>query len=296
MVYLGSMKKTINGIPIKEYRRKSMEKDRRRRGIPSRSEVREQNFKSFISTSQQIHKNKYDYSLVDYKSSQTKVTIICPIHGNFEQQPHCHKIGQGCPACGKESRCGSTHERNKTFISKSTKVHSKKYQYDSTDYKNLLTKVKIVCPEHGPFVQTPKAHLRGQGCPDCANLVRSNLQKSKGELIIESYLNNRNIEYVPQKTFEGCKFKQLLRFDFYLPKLKMLIEYDGDQHYKFSKKFHGNLETFKLSQAKDKIKDKFSNKNGLKLVRIRFKKRSQENYITNILDSLIPVCQQTPKP
>jgi 5-methylcytosine-specific restriction endonuclease McrA len=57
------------------------------------------NIKSFIENSIKIHNDKYDYSLVKYKNSKTKVKIICPIHGVFEQIPNAHLNGQGCKKC-----------------------------------------------------------------------------------------------------------------------------------------------------------------------------------------------------
>lgn len=54
---------------------------------------------SFISKAIEIHGNKYDYSKVDYKNSRTKIAIICPVHGEFEQQPWRHLEGGGCPSC-----------------------------------------------------------------------------------------------------------------------------------------------------------------------------------------------------
>lgn len=53
----------------------------------------------FIKRAKEIHGNKYDYSLVDYKNARTKVKIICPEHGVFEQQPRAHLNKQGCPKC-----------------------------------------------------------------------------------------------------------------------------------------------------------------------------------------------------
>jgi len=50
-----------------------------------------------------VHNNKYDYSLVEYKSALTKVKIICSIHGVFEQKPSDHLKGHGCAKCGNES-------------------------------------------------------------------------------------------------------------------------------------------------------------------------------------------------
>ena len=53
----------------------------------------------FVEKAKAVHGDKYDYSLVDYKNSYTKVKIICPVHGIFEQQPNNHLSGKGCPKC-----------------------------------------------------------------------------------------------------------------------------------------------------------------------------------------------------
>ena len=56
----------------------------------------------FIKKAQQIHSQKYDYQLVDYKNAHTKVKIICPEHGIFEQRASAHTDGQGCPNCNRQ--------------------------------------------------------------------------------------------------------------------------------------------------------------------------------------------------
>jgi hypothetical protein len=58
--------------------------------------------KQFLENARQLHGDKFDYSLVVYKDSQTRVTIICPNHGSFEQTPSGHLNTNGCPACGQE--------------------------------------------------------------------------------------------------------------------------------------------------------------------------------------------------
>lgn len=57
--------------------------------------------KEFIERAINIHANGYDYSLVDYINTKTKVKIICLKHGLFEQIPNNHLSGMGCPICGK---------------------------------------------------------------------------------------------------------------------------------------------------------------------------------------------------
>ena len=61
--------------------------------------LKQSNKEEFITKANLIHDNKYDYSLVDYKHSKSKVKIICSIHDVFEQIPKGHLSGHGCPKC-----------------------------------------------------------------------------------------------------------------------------------------------------------------------------------------------------
>ena len=54
-----------------------------------------------------------------------------------------------------------------SFITKAKIKHGNKYDYSKVEYINSKTKVCIICPEHGEFWQTPKSHLKGDGCPIC---------------------------------------------------------------------------------------------------------------------------------
>src|SRR5574343_543773 len=55
------------------------------------------------------------------------------------------------------------------FIEKAIKVHGDKYDYSKAEYINNYTKVVIICQDHGEFSQTPKNHLKGQGCKKCVS-------------------------------------------------------------------------------------------------------------------------------
>ena len=48
----------------------------------------------FLNKAKEIHNDKYDYSKVIYVTTKIKVTIICPIHGEFEQRPSAHMFGR----------------------------------------------------------------------------------------------------------------------------------------------------------------------------------------------------------
>lgn len=112
-----------------------------------------------------IHGDKYNYSKVKYINSATKVCIICPIHGEFWQRPNDHICGKGC------AKCVWDRQKNKTenFIERSRKIHGEKYDYSLVNYERVDKKIKIICPIHGVFEQTPNSHLVGQGCVKCSH-------------------------------------------------------------------------------------------------------------------------------
>lgn len=55
---------------------------------------------NFIKKATKTHNNYYSYHKTIYKQSNHKVTITCPIHGDFEQTPSSHLAGSGCKQCG----------------------------------------------------------------------------------------------------------------------------------------------------------------------------------------------------
>ena len=59
-----------------------------------------------------IHRDKYDYSLVNYSNSKENISIICKIHGVFEQSPESHLSGSGCPTCAGKKNHYERHFRS----------------------------------------------------------------------------------------------------------------------------------------------------------------------------------------
>lgn len=147
------------------------------------------------------------------------------------------------------------------FIEKAVSKHGNKYDYSLIDYKNNKTNIIIVCKNHGEFIQRPSHHLSGTGCPSC--------NESKGEREIAYLLDKNNINYKRQHTFEGCKNKKLLPFDFFIPLLNICIEYDGRQHFEAIDVFGGE-EALRYIQHNDEIKTDYCKENNIKLIRIRY--------------------------
>ena len=88
----------------------------------------------FIHEAYNIHGNKYDYSLVNYKHSHYSITIICPIHGEFKQSPQLHLRGSGC------KKCKTSKGENKitTWMNRNNIKYHQEYKFEGCVYKRKL--------------------------------------------------------------------------------------------------------------------------------------------------------------
>lgn len=150
-------------------------------GLDSISEKKRHTLAGFVAKARGVHGNRYDYSLVDYQGSHQRVTIVCPLHGLFQQTAADHIYnGSGCPACvGLERYCADE------FIRRAREMHGDKYDYSGVAYVNAKSKVEIICPKHGSFQQPPHHHIKGIGCPKCKADKISEAQCLTNEEFIE---------------------------------------------------------------------------------------------------------------
>ncbi len=127
----------------------------------------------FTEKAIKVHGLAYHYYLVDYINSTTKVKIICPLHGLFEQIPANHLQGSGCRYCSLKNKKQCNPLTTEQFIEKAVKTHGNKYDYSLTEYYNSTSKVKILCPTHGVFEQSPVYHIQGSNCPLCHGMYKT---------------------------------------------------------------------------------------------------------------------------
>jgi hypothetical protein len=156
-------------------RKESVSKARIKQETPERKESRFDKERTvFLQKANKIHNNFFDYSSADYRGCSVPVTIICPIHGSFQQKPVLHLQGKGCRYCKTDRRRLKIDD----LISRMKIIHSNKYNYSLfTKYKNNRDEITIICPEHGEFAQTVYSHLRGIGCPSCGNIKKGLTQR-----------------------------------------------------------------------------------------------------------------------
>jgi len=222
--------------------------------------------KALIEKFKEIHGDLYDYSKVLHTHINNSVKIICKKHGEFNQIPRNHLQAKGCPKCGDKIRFDKNRLTLEEIINIFKEMHGNTYDYSEVIYVTNMQKVKIICKKHGIFLQTPNTHRQGKGCPKCS--------LSKGEAKIARLLDENGIAFIVEYPFKNPNTGHSLRFDFFLPKQNIFIEYDGQQHFE-PVDFGGMsndqaIEVHKNIKARDKIKNKLAKEARIGLIRIRY--------------------------
>jgi very-short-patch-repair endonuclease len=192
--------------------------------------------------------DRFDYSECEYLGTSVKVRLYDKLKNKWiEQVPKSHLKGYEVSKLTKEE-----------FYERSNLIHDYKYQYNLDSYNSgLNTKLDIICGEHGLFTMKAATHIYGTGCSKC--------DEYKFNKIIKKYLDKNDISYKHQHFFEHSG----LPFDFYLPKYRTVIEFDGIQHHQPVEHF-GGLESYERLKTNDKIKNDYCEDNFIELIRIRY--------------------------
>lgn len=167
---------------------------------------------SFITDAKKVHGDRFTYGELKYIGGTTYLTVICKDHGEFTQVAQDHLRGIGCVKCSKPMF------DTKTFVSSAISVHGDRYDYSVSNYTDSLSKVEIICPSHGPFMQAPNYHVNdSQGCPRCA---RNGV--STGHMEILEFVN-KHLYAVQEYPFDGSR----RRLDIFIPSAMLAVEFHG---------------------------------------------------------------------
>lgn len=171
----------------------------------------------------------------------------------------------------------------KKFIEK----HGNRYKYSLVCYINYRLPVQITCNKHGNFWQTPNSHLNCQGCPKC--------KLGKNELLIGKFLEENNINHQTQYKIKlPCnKENYSSKIDFCLPEHNLLIEYNGEQHFRpicFGKNKKEAESRFDLQQIRDQQLEVWCKENYMKILIIdgrKYQSKKLKTYLETELKSLL---------
>lgn len=216
--------------------------------------------------------NKYSYEeqdLMNVKNSDSMIKIHCKTHGLFTKKIIRHMNGIGCSLCDIESARIKSAEN---FILNSKKIFGDTFGYDRVNYISNKIKVELECKKHGYFYVRPDNHIGlKHGCPVC--------KASKGEVKIFELLKLLNLEF--QREFKIGNHNY--RYDFFIPELNMIVEYDGKHHFEESSFFsreenksssktwkEKRLENLARIQERDELKREIALINGFNFIRLNY--------------------------
>jgi len=201
---------------------------------------------SFIERAKEVHGGKYIYNenKINYVNGRTKACFTCPKHGDFWQTPDSHLQGHGCPKCSAEKASVFMSLTFEEFKNKGEKLHNGKYIYNDSNYVNYDTPIRITCPKHGDFWQTPDSHLQGKGCPKCARIT------SKAEDDISDFIAQECHLMLTRR--DRKLLSEKLECDILVPSHKLAIEFDGIVWHseKFGKDKGYHLHKTELAESK----------------------------------------------
>lgn len=195
----------------------------------------------------------------EYVKNNIKVTLkpLCG-HNEYEVTPSDFKNNRRCPECAKKKRRETKKENSKKrFVNLLTKEG-----YEMLgEYVGVHFKVTQKCNKGHIYSAAPHNFIKGHRCPHC-NIP------SYGEELTQKLLDQYNIVFEREKVFDGLTGLggKSLRFDFYMPEHNVIIEINGEGHYK---EYTNNFLNDNIIRH-DKIKRDFCKKQGIKLYDIEY--------------------------
>lgn len=207
-------------------------------------------------------------------NNKQKIKFRCKEGHTWETTPAVVLKGFGCPVCShKSASVRLTYSFEKTLYMMYS-IFGGHYIPIKATYSGISSNCVVYCQECGNYstVNIEQGLCKNALlCHHCGGIERM----SRGEKIVKNYLMKRGLYYQYQARL-GCRDINELPFDFYLPKLNTIIEYDGRQHTE-SFEHWGGEKNLHYIQRHDKIKNEFARSRGYKMIRIPYRIRTLNN-------------------
>ena len=214
----------------------------------------------------------------EYKTNKDHILTRHNLCGNeYMVTPNGFLYGKRCPVCSRMKQGDARRNTIEGFRKTVELLGNREYELLSTEYHNNKEKLEFKHLECGnAFMMSANTFQQGYRCPHCNKFKSFNNheQDSKGETIIEDYLKKHKIIYEREKSFEDLYYKRILKFDFYLPKKRIIIECDGSKHFKLA-------QTSNFSKTRDWLKNYYAEFKKISLFRLngRVARNVQNSYL-----------------
>ena len=204
---------------------------------------------------------------LNYQKTSDKVLFKHSCGNEFEMTVNNFISGQRCPIHKYDNAKLFEKKDHNHYLNKIEKLDDfNEYHFlEKFDGGKKKVKVKhLKC--NTEYLVSPQKFIDGRRCPYCSSTTNS-----KPTIKIKEILDNKNINYIKEKTFSDLinpETGKRLRLDFYLKDLNIAIEYDGEMHYLISK--FNNEEKLKYRKKLDEIKTRYCKDNNIRLLRISY--------------------------
>lgn len=236
-----------------------------------------------------------DYVLLSekYISNNSPIYYICNKHKNKGIQ-HIDWVhlqnNRGCKYCGEEKAHDKqrfSYECVRNIIEEEFKEDNCKLISDTyTTYNDYNLEIQCECGDI--FITSLAWFIKGKRkCNNCNSSI--------GEQLVNQFLKDNSYEYKREFEIHPDEWDNPMYYDFYIPSLKIAIEYDGEQHFKpIDFKGEGKevaTEKFEIQLLRDKIKNEYSKRKNIRLIRIPYWER--DNINTILFNELTPESQHS---
>lgn len=204
-----------------------------------------------------LEENPSILPLSPYIDSKTSMEFKCmECTSKWSTAPsHITNSNSGCPHC----KSGS-YQAQLDYENMLPRLRAKGI-IPLENFKGSVKKIKHHCLRcNEPWSVRPSSLRKGSGCPNC--------NMSRGENEIKAFLVQNQIPFIPQWIEHECKYRNKLSFDFYIPEINTVIEFQGIQHEKFTPYFHRDETSLIRQQKRDAIKREYCLKNEINLIEI----------------------------
>jgi very-short-patch-repair endonuclease/Zn finger protein HypA/HybF involved in hydrogenase expression len=258
-------------------------------GCP-RCEGRIKDLRYFVEEAKKVHGDEYDYSECYLSHNKSGAIVLnnirCKHHGLYSTRANVH-IQQKCkcPKCYPPKDKIPLEERRDAYIRRAIKIHGEgRFDYSQVDYHRKRDKVKIRCIIHDYwFYQSLEEHTKKKsmgGCPLCS--------ETTGEREVRLFLEKKKLEYTAQMEIENIRPDilklQYMRVDFYVKKYRLIIEYNGEQHYKNCGWYKNSKRNLEMQQLRDEVLREYCQKFDFNLLEIKY---SEFDNIGKLIDAKI---------
>ena len=210
-------------------------------------------FKWFLNKTHEVHGDEYIYESDSYVKTKEKMWMTHKECGNrFQQTPHNHLMGQGCPKC-----CFKNRKNNYSFIEKAIERFGDRYTFPNIDkeYNGSHSKITIKCNLCGNIFTKIACDFITSAYGGCA------CEKQREKLISYEELKKAYAkkEIIP---FEGLKNKFTDKVELVCDKHGLYKKYirdlfnNNDNCQICSKSYCGTLKRLNIEEYDRKLKEK----------------------------------------